>query len=155
MSSPSDLLEERWNVITHGLGIALALLGIPFLVYTALTKGDPAHVWAVSIFAASVLLMYAVSTTYHSVRHPEHKRWFQILDHISIYYLIAGSYTPFLVFFVDEPARSSYLLLMWALPWWVPSSSSFSPAALPSFPRRFIWPWAGWSSSSGSPSYRV
>ncbi len=115
MSSPSDLLEERWNVITHGLGIALALLGIPFLVYTALTKGDPAHVWAVSIFAASVLLMYAVPTTLHRRRHPEDKRWFQFLDHISIYYLIAGSYTPCLVFCVDEPARSSYLLLMWGI----------------------------------------
>ncbi len=115
MASPIDQIEERWNVITHGMGVLLALLGIPFLVYTAVTQGEPAHVWAVSIFSASIVLMYAVSTTYHSVRHPEHKRWFQILDHISIYYLIAGSYTPFLVFFVDEPSRSRYLLLMWGI----------------------------------------
>ena len=115
MHPQDELHEERINAITYGLGVILSLLGVPFLMYAAFVHGRPVHIWGAGIFSASLVLMYILSTTYHSVHHPEKKRLWQILDHIGIYYLIAGSYTPFLLFFVEEPSRTIYLGIMWGI----------------------------------------
>ena len=86
------LLEERWNAYSHALGIALALLG-SFLLFQN-EAVQPYLKGSLLVYSISLVLLFSASTVYHSVQNPKVKRKLRILDHISIYYLIAGTYTP-------------------------------------------------------------
>jgi hemolysin III len=87
--------EEIANGITHGIGVLLSIAGLIVLVVLASTRGDAWCVVSCSLYGASMILLYTASTLYHSFREPRIKRFFRIVDHCSIYLLIAGSYTPF------------------------------------------------------------
>lgn len=94
---PYTLSEEVWHSIIHGVGIALSIAALAILVAFSAAEGN---VWAVvstAIFGASMILLYSASTIYHAIPNPEIKKKLKKLDHISIYYLIAGTYTPFLL----------------------------------------------------------
>ncbi|HID50358.1 MAG TPA: hemolysin III family protein [Chromatiales bacterium] len=84
---------ERFNSISHLVGAALALAGLGVLVVAASLQGDPWKIVSFSIYGASLFLLYTLSTLYHSLRGRA-KQIFMKLDHIAIYLLIAGSYTP-------------------------------------------------------------
>ena len=84
---------ERFNSISHLVGAALALAGVVVLVTLASWKGDPWKIVSFSIYGASLFLLYTLSTLYHSLRGRA-KDIFRKLDHIAIYLLIAGTYTP-------------------------------------------------------------
>jgi hemolysin III len=88
--------EEVANSISHGLGLLAALAATPFLVLEAIPNGA-LNVIGVSVFAATVAVLYLVSTIYHALPHGRAKRLFRLLDHGAIYLLIAGTYTPFTV----------------------------------------------------------
>ena len=92
---PQSVGEEIANSISHGLGFVLALAGAPILIVTALRQGTVADVVAVSVFAASMALLYLSSTIYHALPSGRIKNVFHVLDHAAIYLLIAGTYTPF------------------------------------------------------------
>jgi len=93
---PAGLLStELANGITHGAGFLLSQLGLVVLVSMAVARGSSRHVVACSIYGATLVLLYLASTLYHSIRAPRVKRVFRLVDHISIYLLIAGTYTPF------------------------------------------------------------
>jgi len=92
---PQSLGEEIANSVSHGLGLLAALAAFPVLVVTALQRGDAAGIVGASVFATSMVLLYLTSTLYHALPGCRAKRVFQILDHSAIYFLIAGSYTPF------------------------------------------------------------
>lgn len=85
---------ERFNSITHLVGAALALAGAVVLIVLASLHGDARKIVSVSIYGASLLTLYTVSTLYHSVKGRA-KGILRHLDHTAIYLLIAGSYTPF------------------------------------------------------------
>lgn len=85
---------ERFNAWTHLLGALLALGGAVWLIVRASLHSDGMGITSVAIYGASLVLLYAISTSYHSVRGRA-KRVLRKLDHLSIYLLIAGSYTPF------------------------------------------------------------
>ena len=85
---------ERLNAWTHLLGAVLAIAGTVSLVTMAAALGDPWKIVSVSIFGATLILLYTASTLYHSLRGRA-KRILRKLDHLSIYLLIAGTYTPF------------------------------------------------------------
>lgn len=85
---------ERLNGYTHLAGTVLATGGAALLVSTAAAKGDPLRLTSISIYCATLLVVYLASTFYHSTRGPL-KAVFRKLDHTAIYLLIAGSYTPF------------------------------------------------------------
>lgn len=85
---------ERFNSISHLVGAALALAALVILVVFASLQGDPWKIVSFSIYGASLFLLYTFSTLYHSLRGRA-KKIFQKLDHVAIYLLIAGSYTPF------------------------------------------------------------
>lgn len=87
--------EELVNALTHGAGLLGALIGVPFLIAAYLARGDLLLVLAVSVFAASLLAVYTTSTLYHALTAPRAKQWLQMADHVAIYLLIAGTYTPF------------------------------------------------------------
>ena len=82
------------NAITHGVGAALAIIGAVFLI-VASTHGSALQITACSVFAGTLILVYFCSTLYHSLARTRARHVFQILDHSSIYLLIAGTYTPF------------------------------------------------------------
>lgn len=85
---------ERFNAISHLLGAVLALSGLVVLVVLAALKGDPWKVVSFTVYGGTLFLLYTLSTLYHSLRGRA-KAIFQKLDHIAIYLLIAGTYTPF------------------------------------------------------------
>lgn len=87
--------EEIANSITHGIGAALAIAALVILVVFAAMDGNVWHVVSFSIFGSTLVLLYFASTLYHSLTHKGAKRLFHKFDHISIYLLIAGTYTPF------------------------------------------------------------
>ena len=87
--------EEKLNVTTHGIGLILSVVALVLLVMHASEMGTTRHVVSITIFGASLILLYSASTLYHYFQHPDIRRKLNILDHASIYVLIAGTYTPF------------------------------------------------------------
>ena len=87
--------EEIANAITHGIGACLAIAALVMLVVFASLHGNVWHIVSFSIFGATLVLLYFASTLYHSLTHPAAKYVFRKFDHISIFLLIAGTYTPF------------------------------------------------------------
>ena len=85
---------ERLNAWTHLVGTMLSISGASILITLAAMMGDPWKIVSVSIFGATLILLYSASTLYHSVRGRA-KAILRKLDHLSIYLLIAGTYTPF------------------------------------------------------------
>ena len=87
-----SLAEEITNAVTHGLGAALAIAGlVVLLIYSPKT---PLAIISVCLYGASMFLLYMVSTLYHSLGVNRAKKVFQVLDHCTIFFLIAGTYTP-------------------------------------------------------------
>ena len=85
--------EELWNGLTHFTGVILTVIGIPLLFYFD-NKITSLSTLSIILFSFGLLLVYSSSSVYHFVINPRLKKKFQILDHISIYYLILGSYAP-------------------------------------------------------------
>ncbi|MFL2592821.1 MAG: hemolysin III family protein [Flavobacteriaceae bacterium] len=85
--------EELWNVLTHFLGVIMSIIGIPFLFYFNSNITTLSTI-SVILFSFGLLLVYTSSSIYHYVLNTKLKKRFQVLDHISIYYLILGSYAP-------------------------------------------------------------
>ena len=85
--------EELWNGLTHFTGVILTVIGIPLLFYFD-NKLTSLSTLSIILFSFGLLLVYSSSSVYHFVINPRLKKKFQILDHISIYYLILGSYAP-------------------------------------------------------------
>ena len=85
--------EEFWNVLTHFSGLVLSVIGIPFLFYFD-NEITPLSSLSLILFSIGLLLVYSSSSIYHFIINPKLKKIFQVFDHISIYYLILGSYAP-------------------------------------------------------------
>jgi hemolysin III len=90
-----SLGEEMANSISHGVGLIAVLAAAPFLIFVAARKGEALTEVSVSIFAATMVLVYTCSMIYHFLPQGRAKRVFLIFDHIAIFLLIAGTYTPF------------------------------------------------------------
>ena len=88
--------EELWNAITHGAGFLISIPVTVLLIIHATSMNSAVHIVTFSIFGASLILLFLMSTLLHSMP-VKYKRFFAILDHSSIYILIAGTYTPFLL----------------------------------------------------------
>ena len=88
-------IEEKINIISHAVGFILSIVALLLLVRHATQHGDVWHIVSFSIFGASLIILYAASTFYHSTKKSELRNSLNIIDHASIYILIAGTYTPF------------------------------------------------------------
>jgi len=91
---PQTLGEEIANSISHGVGFLAAVAVTPLLIVKAVSSGAAA-ITGVSIFGATMIILYLTSTLYHAFPHSKAKRLFRTLDHSAIFLLIAGTYTPF------------------------------------------------------------
>ncbi len=88
-------IEEKINIISHAIGFILSIVALVLLVTHAILLGDVWQIVSFSIFGASLIILYAASTFYHSAKKSELRNRLKIMDHASIYVLIAGTYTPF------------------------------------------------------------
>jgi len=106
-------VEEVANVLTHGAGLVLSVLGFAVLLALSITYGDGWHLAASLVYGISLVTLYAASTLYHTVITPTRKRIFQLLDHSCIYLLIAGTYTPFLLIVLRDNRGGALLASVW------------------------------------------
>lgn len=107
--------EELANSLTHGIGVLMLLVAVPLLISWTVIHGDHAQVWGVCIFGFSMLMLYSSSTLYHSITEPALKKNFRLIDHISIFFLIGGSYTPFMLTFLNNQTGYIVLGTVWGL----------------------------------------
>jgi len=107
--------EEIANSISHGIGLVLAVIATPILIITALRYGSAWNMIGVSVFAASMVTLYLASTLYHALTHDGAKRVFRMLDHSAIFFLIAGTYTPFTLGILRGPWGWTLLIIIWTL----------------------------------------
>jgi len=105
---------EKFNAWSHLIGAVLAAIGALWLLALASSTGDLWKIVAVAIYGVTLILLYSISTLYHSMRGPA-KRVMQKLDHLSIYLLIAGSYTPFGLVTLRGPWGWSLFGIVWSL----------------------------------------
>ncbi|GGU77450.1 hypothetical protein GCM10009504_38160 [Pseudomonas laurentiana] len=105
---------ERFNAWTHLVGALLAAVGATWLIGVAVLQGDPWKIVSLTIYGFTLLLLYSISTLYHSVRGKA-KTVMRKLDHLSIYLLIAGSYTPFCLVSLRGPWGWSLFGIVWGL----------------------------------------
>lgn len=97
VQNPYTLGEEICNCVIHGLGIILGIAGLVILAAFSSVYGNAWTIVSTVIFGVSMILLYTASTIYHAVPGQRAKKILKRFDHISIYYLIAGTYTPFLL----------------------------------------------------------
>ena len=106
---------EKLNSISHLVGAVLALMGFGALLTIGIQSRDPWTLISFSVFGLTLVLLYTMSTLYHSFHPPHLKRIFKILDHVSIYLLIAGTYTPFMLIGLRDGNGFLILGVVWAL----------------------------------------
>ncbi|WNJ17405.1 PAQR family membrane homeostasis protein TrhA [Pontibacter sp. G13] len=107
--------EELINTITSALGIIVGMVAIPVLLAYAVYHGTELHVWGAAIFSLALLLVYASSTLFHGVRNRKVKDVLRTIDHMTIYLLIAGTYTPFLLVYLPSETRWTWLAILWGM----------------------------------------
>jgi hemolysin III len=111
---PQSLGEEIANSVSHGIALLAAIVAVPFLLSSIRHLGI-ANVVGASVFAASMVFLYLVSTLYHALPAGRAKRIFLKLDHGAIYVFIAGSYTPFTLGVLGGPWGWTLFGLVWSL----------------------------------------
>lgn len=107
--------EEMANSVSHGLGLGAALVGVPILIVDTARRADAALMVGVSIFCATVLILYLASAIYHALPAGQLKRVFRVLDHSSIFLLIAGTYAPFTLGVLRGPWGWALFGILWGL----------------------------------------
>jgi len=124
LMSPDDLhkrlvyyteAEELLNRCTHGFGAILGLIGVTALITMAARENDIYRLVSACIYGVALVTFFTLSTLYHTVRKPSHRYIFRILDHASIYLMIAGSYTPFTLVTLRGPWGWSIFGVVWGL----------------------------------------
>lgn len=115
-------LEEQMNAYTHALGALLAVIGTVLLLLKAHALNVDASTalsnaaWlSLLVYGCSLTLLFSSSSIYHFSRNEQKRFWLKKLDHCAIYYLIAGTYTPFLVIAMPSPKAQMTLLILWGV----------------------------------------
>jgi hemolysin III len=112
----SSVEEEIANSVTHGVGAMLSLVGTAVLLYRAVRgEGSELHIASFAIYGTGLFLLHLSSTLYHALHHLGAKRVFWVFDHCSIYLLIAGTYTPFLLLSLWGRWGATLLATIWGL----------------------------------------
>jgi len=113
MPPPQSSSEELANRLTHGIAALLSIAGLVVMVVFASLRGTVWHVVSVSIYGASLILLFSASTLYHSLSTTRAQARLQVFDHASIFILIAGTYTPFML----GPLRGAWGWSLFGVVW--------------------------------------
>ena len=106
---------ERLNSISHLVGAVFALVALGALLAIGIQSRQPVVIVGFTTFGLTLVLLYTMSTLYHSFQAPRLKQVFKVLDHISIYLLIAGTYTPFMLIGMGGSKGTTILAIVWTL----------------------------------------
>lgn len=101
------------NAFSHGLGILLTVVASPVLIYRVIQTNNPTLTFGVAFYCFSLLLMFTFSTLYHSFSNPLIKKTLRIFDHISIFFLIGGTYAPFVILFTSPQTAFWFFIIQW------------------------------------------
>lgn len=116
MEERDQTRKEEWaNGISHLLGVVFCFIGMPFLIKIAYIEHNLVTVLAVLAFGIGMLMVYSFSSWYHLALKEKSKKRLNIADHISIYYLIAGTYSPLMVIYLDAKNALLFLGIMWTI----------------------------------------
>lgn len=107
--------EEIANAVTHGLGVAVSIAALTLMVTFASLWGDGWCLASSVVFGVTLILQYLFSSLYHAIPHPPAKHVLKILDHTSIYLLIAGTYTPFTLVTLRGAGGTVLFAVIWAI----------------------------------------
>ena len=107
--------QEIINGLTAAIGMLFGISGLPVLIGLATAHSNTPGIVGSGIYGFCFLLLFTSSTVYHFVQEPAVKRMFKVLDHISIYFLIAGTYTPFLLVYMNNDFGITILSILWGL----------------------------------------
>jgi len=107
--------EEIANSVSHGIALAVALVGIPFLIMDAARHGDAVFLVGTGVFSATILFLYLTSTIYHALPIGKAKRVFCAIEHSAIFLLIAGTYTPFMFGVLRGAWGWTLFAIIWSL----------------------------------------
>lgn len=110
-----ELRHEIVHSIIHAFGILFGIISIPILTALAAHKVNMCGIIGASIYGFCFLMLFTFSTLYHAFREKQVKRTLEIFDHISIYFLIAGTYTPFLLIYLYNSFGITLLSVLWGL----------------------------------------
>ncbi|MGN2250176.1 hemolysin III family protein [Frateuria sp. GZRe14] len=115
LARASSTGEEIANSISHGLGLLLAIAGLPLLILDALQRGGALPVLGAAVFGGSAIVLYLASTLYHAIPHARAKSMLRRFDHAAIYLLIAGTYTPIALGVLRGGVGWALLAVIWTL----------------------------------------
>ena len=107
--------EEIFSAVTHGIGAGLSVAALVTMVVRAARSADAYAVVAASLFGAALIILYTMSTLYHALAPEKAKRVFRIFDHVTIFFLIAGTYTPYLLVTLRGPLGWTLFGILWGL----------------------------------------
>jgi len=106
--------EEKLNAWSHGIGAVLGVLGL-VLMTQFITPNTSWGLFSVCIYGLSIIILFTASTCYHAVKSEKRKHYFRIVDHISIYMLIAGTYTPVLLLMLPDSLGWVLFWVVWGI----------------------------------------
>jgi hemolysin III len=114
VSIPEFTPEEEWaNIVIHVLGILFGIIAVPFLITFAAKNEDSGRILSVGIYGLCFLMVFICSTLYHSLKKVKLKLLCKKFDHISIYFLIAGTYTPIIRYYLYDTTGIVLLTILW------------------------------------------
>jgi hemolysin III len=106
--------EEFYNWLTHGIGFALSVLGFVLMIIYE-THGSLKSILSIVLYGGSLVLLYFASTIYHLEKKTTRKNKLRILDHISIYVLIAGTYSPIVLILLSDSLGWELFWTVWGM----------------------------------------
>ncbi len=115
MYNPSAIKSEIANSISHGLGILFTIVATPVLISMTSSHSSPVLMFVVAFYCFTLLLMFTFSTLYHAFSNPIAKKILRVFDHISIFFLIGGTYAPFIVLFTSPKTTVYFFIIQWTL----------------------------------------
>lgn len=105
-------LEEKLNAVSHGVGVIAATVGLIFLL---MRVDDTYGQFACVVYGLSMILMFLSSTLYHLAKNPSLKDFLKVVDHSAIYFLIAGTYTPFMIVAIGGWVGLTGMIIVWSI----------------------------------------
>lgn len=109
-----QLKQEKANSFIHAIGILFGLISMPALISLAIETNNINNVIAATAYGFSFVLVFTCSTLFHGIKKPRWKQIMKIMDHISIYYLIAGTYTPLVLLYLHDYTGQIILTILWS-----------------------------------------
>ncbi len=107
-------IEEQLNAVSHAIGALLGIAGLVLLILFNTNKTDWS-LFSVIIYGISIIILFTASTLYHGIRGEKRKHYFRIVDHIGIYLLIAGTYTPVLLITLEQSQGWTLFWVVWSI----------------------------------------